>query len=537
MADWKIYAAPPPDPKTVQRTATEIKSEPIALSNGAYRQEHSGIVSFKSRNNSRWYDLHNAFLEVRFVLARGDGTALVPGTGAGVAPGPVPIAAIPADVVTLGANAGWALWQKAELVLGNGDPIDSVDWPGFIHHEYALGRYSADQLESAAENEWVYVEKSRETFGGDSVGIADAAAGAGGFNAALGDYKKILGAATLVNPASHEVIDANRTRFRRYNKTFERKYLRTNNYSLTDNKEVTLYLPLRSVFGYVDALKIPIRGIPIELRLTQNTNWTELVHAAGGGAPASPNPGYRVVVRTASLWIPEVTPSAELDAKLNTAMYSNAAVRYKFENRTAFVSDSYTTAASRNVQWRINTLSARPSVVYVMFQHSRQFNNYDDAEAWGAGIINTSAIVSSQYGIANPGIYSSAGNITRLELRVNSKKYPVEDYQLDFSYTDTNAGRAYHDFLEIFYKDQGEYSNIIDLSTWTLSPIFCFRIDADEELFNKVKTVDLTLNATIVGDGVAADGTHVGSFRILAAVHSDRDLSLRFVDGRAIMST
>lgn len=512
MADWDLYAPPPPDPKTVQRTSTEIKSEPIALSNGAYSQTHSGIIFFRSRNNSRWYDLHNSYLECRFVLARTGGAALDV-----------------ADFITLGANSGWSLFERAELVLGNGDPIDVVDEPGMVHQAYALGRYSADQLHAAAENEWVYVERARETFGGNATAIADTTVA---FTAASGNFRRILGTGVLNNPASHDLSANNRALSRRFNKTFERKYLRTNNYVAGQNKEVTLYLPLRAIFGYVDALKIPLRGIPIELRLLQNRRFRELLHAQNGGAPAA---GYEVVIRSASLWIPEITPSAELDVKLNQAMYTNADVKYKFENRTGFISDPYTSAVTNQIQWRINTLSARPSVVYVMFQHSNQFNVYADAEAPTAAIDNTSTSVNSQYGVANPGIFSTAGNITKLELRVNSKKYPVEDYQLDFS--TESYGRAYHDFLELFYKEQGEHSNIIGRTTWALSPIFAFRIDADEELFNKVKTVDLTLNATVTGTADAADGTHVGSFRILSVVHSDRDLSLRFVDGRAIMNT
>jgi hypothetical protein len=527
MADWNLYAPPPPDSKTVQRTLTEIKSEPIALSDGAYRQTHSGMVFFRSRNNSRWYDLHNSYLECKFVIARAGGLPLVPGTGEQTVVNPAP--AVPGDVITLGANAGWSIFERAELVLGNGDPIDVVDYPGFVHHTYALGRYSADQLRAAAENEWVYVESANETFGGDTTAITDTTAG---FATASGNFSRILGAAVPNDPAGHTLSNGNRIMSRRYNKTFARKFIRTCNYSTTENKEVTLYLPLRAIFGYVSALKIPLRGLPIELRLKQNTNFTELLHAQNGCAPAA---GYAVVIRSASLWVPEVTPSAELDVKLNQAMVTNADVKYKFENRTAFISDPYASAVTNQIQWRINTLSARPSVVYVMFQHSNQFNVYADAQSVVTTITNTSTSESSQYGIANPGIYSTAGNITRLEMRVNSKKYPVEDYQLDFS--SEQYGRAYHDFLELFYKEQGEHSNIIGRTTWALSPIFAFRIDADEELFNKVKTVDLTLNATVNGTADPASGTRVGSFRILAVVHSDRDLSLRFVDGRAIMNT
>jgi hypothetical protein len=523
MADWNIFEPPAPPSATVRRSFTECPSDTINLADATgLRSATGGVITCKTRNNSRWYDLHDSYLEVRFVVA-------IPGTGIA-----------PASIATLGINAGWGIFDRVEVVVGAGNAVDTTDKNlAAIHHTYALSRYSADQLQTAASNEWVYVEKAREVFSGPTTQMdSDAIANW----EERYEYRKILGAAAFVDPTAHTLSDASLLRSKRYNKVFDRKLMRTgSNDAVNGSKEVTLMLPLKAISGFVDQLRVPLRGIPLELKLTRNTSWRQLIHAASGVGG-----NFEVIIRSVSWWLPEVEPDAETEARVNQALYSNQMISYKFENRTGFVSGEYGPAPTTglNIDYRLESLAARPSLIYVMFQHSRQFNDYTDAEAPTVDITMPAAgvLTWSQFGIANPGIYSPIGNIQRLELRANSKRYPDEAYELNtmdtsVALTQDGAMRAYRDFIAATYKDRGEFSNIIDFATWSCSPVFAFKLDTDEDLFDKVKTVDLRIMATITSTNNVADAINPGTFRVLAVVYSDRDLQMRFIDGASIMTT
>lgn len=511
MANWNIYEAPPPEVQTVQRTFTEIQSNEVTLTtNNGYTQSGSQ-VNFITKNNSKWYDLHGAYLEVRFKVARQTNVGLNL-----------------ADVVTLGANSGWSLFSKAELTLGGEDPIDSVDFPGFVHQAYGLANYAPSQLEAAAENEWFYVEKARPAFNSDVTAPVDSDVG----YLALLTRKMIMGAAQPYDATAYALADNNLLAQNKFNPVFQHKYARTCATADGDSREVTLMLPLRTVFGFAQKVRHPLRGIPIQLRLTFEESFASIMHGVNGAANCKP------VVQRASLWIPELIPSAQLSAELDQALYSNASVPYLFENRTTFINTYVDVPNVNGTRYtiKINTLAARPSVVFVSLQNENQFANQNDRAAIATAITYTNgAAAMSQHGIANSGIFSHLLDISQIQLRVNSTKYPDEPYEIISFGSPESYARAYRDFLSVMYKDNFDMANVIDQVSWSLSPTFAFKINIDEELYNKVRTVDLVLDITL--KSAAANATNPGAFRVISVVHSDRDLQYRMVDGRAIMTT
>lgn len=101
--------------------------------------------------------------------------------------------------------------------------------------------------------------------------------------------------------------------------------------------------------------------------------------------------------------------------------------------------------------------------------------------------------------------------------------------------------RAYTDFKKVFFKDHPENSKLIDMATWMMAPVFAFKLDNDAGVFEKSKSVDITLRANLVSDTfdptVNANATGSGFYRAYAIVYSERQLKVQALDGRIVMYT
>lgn len=498
MADWKIFPTSEdyPPPTTAQTVVEEIKSEPVQLGQnvvGAYRQLHNGPIIYRVKNSSAWYNLNEAVVEVRFCLA----TAAAAGLAL-------------TDVVTL-VSGGWHLFSRAELYAGGTELIEAVDYPGVVHNQYAMARYSPSQLAQAADFEFIYPSAVRESLSSDAVVLSVDP---------TNSMKRVLGMAAQVDFTTGTPDAAQCIQTSKFDRSFQRRYDRTAATAAAVSGVVTLMLPLRAVFGFCDNLAHPLRGAPIELRLYKNTDYNTILHSQNGIADMN------TVILTSSLWVPNVQPTAAVEAIVSSEIARGASTKYIFENRNCYISNIYqSSAVAQSIDWRINTVNDKPVAMFVAFQHARQFSNQQDGLAYTTAIVDAAIDrqvgAYSQYNCANGAIFSKLNNIYRVEARVANKSYPVESYNLDFA--DESPMRAYCDFLEIFYKIHPENARMMNYETWRLSPIFAFKFD-DDSIFLKVKAIEIAVRARVLSN-------EAGNFRVVVTLVTEKEFH-RASDGK-----
>lgn len=541
MADWSIFESSPQDIATSETTWTEIRSKVVQLGNN-FQQIHEGQIEISSSNNDAWYLLSDAYLEVRWQIARGSAAPTFPfPTPAG------PPANFDANhtAITL-VNHAWNLFSRAELAFSDNDSVDTVDEPGIVALTHAYAKYSGSRLAEAADNEFFYPEKANRIRGGFTDALN------------VGQATDVLGFANPYDVITTTPDAIGRALYLKKNESFARRFERT-----VSGKIVNVKLPLRTIFGYCDNLTHPIRGIPFSLILDRNQNWSQILHgiATTNDAPLNNNTAdvFKAVILTCSLWVPTVKPSAEVAARIEQQLLSEREImtKYVFENRNGFFSNVFAAAANfQQVEYKVQTSVARPSLILVGFQSELQFTSVRDQFALELALDPAQAEKVSpdpriQHGCANFGLLSSALNdIQRVEVKLNNKQYPVNPYVMTFSELPASSNeswmRAYYDFASLFYKNYGENPKLIDVDTWRNAPIFAFKTDFESGLYDQAKSVDITIRATVLsrakaaaadlvgGNNVALDS---GNFRIWTVVYSDRELNLMAQAGRLVMYT
>jgi hypothetical protein len=518
MADWKIFPTSDdyPPAETAQTIVEEIKSEPVQLgqsTTGSYRQLYGGPIIYRIKNSSAWYNLNEAVVEVRFCLANPDATGMDL-----------------TDVSTL-ISGGFHLFSRAELYAGGTELIEAVDWPGFVHSQYAAARYSPSRLAQAADFEFIYPSAVRESLSSDTQVILDplnipAAGDANVVTPALTSMKRVLGMAAHIDFTTGTAADDQTIETNKFDRSFQRRFDRTKASANGVSQIVTLMLPLRAIFGFCDNLAHPLRGAPVELRLYKNTDYNTIIHSVEGIDEK------QTVILTSSLWVPNVQPIGARAAVIEEEISKKAATTYLFENRNTYISNTYPTGpTAQNIDWRINTVNDKPVAMFVAFQHEAQFTEQADVLELINPIDDSAPLrqvgAYSQYDCSNGGIFSKLNNIYRVEARIANKSYPVESYTLDFA--DESPMRAYCDFLDLFYKVHPENARMMNYETWRQSPIFAFKFD-DDSIFLKVKAIEVGMRARVLSN-------EAGDFRVIATVVTERQF-YRASDGkREIFST
>jgi len=507
MADWELFPEAKPKEGTVQTIMEERKSQPVQLGQnnlGDYKQLHSGPIVFRIENPAAFYNLNDAAVEVRFCLKQAggnDGINLV-------------------DRCAL-ISGGWHLFRRAELYIAGSECLEFVDYPGYSHSLYAAMNYSPSMLEQAADAEFIYPECIRENF--------DSAAQAVAGNTTYVGATRLLGAAAPIEWRNGTVAGANQVIAQaKFNKSFQRRQHRLRAIEDGVSSVVSLMLPLRTIFGVCNNIAKPIRGTPIELRLYKSLEYSTIIHG-----PSAPADDLETVLLTASLWVPQVMPPASVYNTIEQAIKERASAQYVFESRNVYLSNIFpvTGAGGSNVEFKITMTDKKPIALFLAFQNENQFGLQRDLEGIAAAITDVQGAFSvgawSQHGIANGGIFSHLNDVYRIEARLNNKSYPLEGYSHTFANESTS--RAYMDFLRVFYRDSPQDARLIDYKSWCASPMWGFKFD-DDDLFAKVKSLDVTARAFVKSLGPAA-ATSPGQFRMVAILVTE-DSFTRASDGQ-----
>lgn len=516
MADPEIYnlfAAPAPDPATVDYQMFETKTDPAVL--GTTTQTNTGSIRLLTRDIDSWCLPHDAVLRVKFIVNKTAGA----------------LAAI--DNVTL-INGGWNIFKDLQINL-NGKQVDRVDQPGAVQLMRYYGEASNFFDSQTCDNAWFYPEQPNRSMYTLVDGVAP-------------QISKFMG---LANPYDVTGLTASQYTYplsARANESYRKRWLRT-----SESKSVELWLKLSDVSGFCQSIDKVIRGVSLEVILNRETSFEKILQASIDGAqsnisaatPAANNlsgAGCKVVVQEVSLWMPRLVPSQAIASALEAQLAASAQSKYMFDQMTCYQSEEYTaTGGTQQPRWKIVSEAHRPTLALVGFQSATQYNVLNDISLIGdpllVGEAETYANGARSFNTAaNAGLFTRLGDITAIEMRVNQRILPVESYRISFQ--DESCVRAYNDYKKAFAKDSMYADSIMSFDMWRESPIFAFDLSmiGEDGIYQGIKTNDIELRATVIsGTPVGAGQTTVaGNYRILCVLYTEVEMKVDAVNGRLV---
>lgn len=519
MADPEIYnlfAAPAPDPATVDYQMYETKTDPSVL--GDVAQTNQGTIRLLTRDIDSWCLPHDAILRVKFIINKAANAPL-----------------LAEDNVTL-INGGWNLFKDIKINL-NGKQVDYTDQPGVVQLMRYYGESSNHFDTQTCDNAWFYPELPAR---------ADSRLVTGG----TPQISKYMG---LANPYDVSGVLPNADNFPiavRKNESYRKRWNRTRS-----SQAVELWLKLSDVSGYCQSTDKVVRGVSFEVVLTRETSFEKILHANQSASlsslavavpdlavPAVDARGYKVVVQEVSLWMPRLVPSQAVGSALEAQLAASAQTKYMFDQMTTYQSEEYiANGATQQPRWKVVSEAHRPVLALVAFQTATQYNRINDfvalSSALAAAEAETYAVGTRAFNCsANAGLFSRLGDITGVEMRVNQRILPVESYKISF--TDESCVRAYNDYKKAFNKDLMHSDSIMSFDMWRESPIFAFDLSmiGDDQIYQNVKTNDIEIRATVTSGAPAAAGqtTLAGNYRILCVLYTEVEMKVDAVNGRLV---
>lgn len=497
---WEeIFQDTPVDRSTIEDQLVEYiaDEDPLVTGSGPYAQSKS-VYHIKTKDLDQWLNLNKSYLNVRFRVTHAAGAVL-----------------IETDFSTLIAG-GMHLFDRAEI-KANGSLIDYSDKPGYVQLITSLMEMNKDKIDSVAEAEWMHLDDfATVSTGGFTVGAADTVPVADstivGVAAEIKSYAGMAEAQRDLRVAAGTPGAACPNP--RFNRGFYARWYRTHG-EVIPGKEVELAIPLERFLGFARDVDHPLRGIQFELALVKNTNYNEILHTrfpmrtSAGGAAYPATAATETRITKVSWWIPQESPSLEVQAALAKELESNGIYKKYFENMTCQISQPYP-EANTQVDWLIETTSHRPTKIVVGFQRNLQYNAQEDTEPLSA----------------NGGTFSVLGDITTVEVRINNKVVPKERYDISFLDAAPRYMRAYVDFLKASGKYNTDEGSAVSYEGYKrLYPLFVFDLSAMDDLYSGIKQNDIRVRATVNGAGS-------GGYRAVALVVSERQMDLQPINGR-----
>jgi hypothetical protein len=231
-------------------------------------------------------------------------------------------------------------------------------------------------------------------------------------------------------------------------------------------KRVRVLIPLERIFGFLSDYSPCMRGLEHRFEFIKQS---KIKHAILCDADASAA-NLTIIFDEMSVWLPKLLPSPAAEQYFLSQIKSNSSTMISYDSWNGYRAQQ--PAGSPQLNWQIDSTSKRPKYVFISFQVARRLNTAGPND--------------------NPGVMDNL-LVQEIELRVNSKRFPLEQYRLDF--TAANAGksdsyaRAFKDWLRINGKDMElDNGSIVSYFDYANTyPIFAFDISNDHSLFENVQ--------------------------------------------------
>ncbi len=222
-------------------------------------------------------------------------------------------------------------------------------------------------------------------------------------------------------------------------------------------------IKLSSIFPFLKTYDKVIRGCEIRVELEKNNNVREVVYNNIGNPPA-------FSIREASMWIPELVGSDEVEGSLLDDIVSKKRAVISYENHEVY---RQLNPPQSNVTYVLDSLSEVPIFVYVGLQLRSRLES------------DTTAISAAD---RNPSIYDNL-NLVRAECKVNGRSYPKLPYQVSFENPTSSSTDEYTRLFLEFYRtmmkeDEFDNGSALEYTSQFKNkyPIITFNLEREEEI-------------------------------------------------------
>ena len=247
-----------------------------------------------------------------------------------------------------------------------------------------------------------------------------------------------------------------------YNDGYAKRYVRTN------GKNFTAWVPLSAIFGFCSVNRV----------ITNNTFIVELTRSAQRDHILSSTGEGKVSVGKVSIWMPNILPKSVVDLSLKSAFADGLTSDYVFPQMQSYSFTATSAGVGASVDnLRVATSSEKVLYCFVILRN-------------GARTIANSVAQTSD-------------TLTTLELRLNGRAYPQQNYVSLAGDSDDKA-RGYSDVLRYMSKGYDFASGTpMSYDEWTRTTIYAFDMTSQPESFAGAPAT-IELRATSGGAGLAS---------------------------------
>lgn len=456
----------------------------------------------KTKDPEKWLIPSMSTIRVRFCLTDRAGTQALPG----------------GEITTLIAG-GAHLFDQVRLVIDN-NQVELVQKPGYAHLIEHLLTSSVDQLESAGESEWLYLDNGKWATGPyvPSATTVDATIGTEATDGTDAEVNEEWGIADLKKmlfaPGVAEVgVGGDNPQ---YNSGFAMRWLRTR-----AGRDVELAFPAGRLFSFFADIRSAFRGVQFELEFNKNTRYNEILHGMGtrvvDGADVPASALAAVLIKKIDWIVPTYIPNTLVLEKVQRELMSGERVRKVFHSSTCYdITRTSSGAGDLDVDWRVQSTGKKITRVVVAFQRQAQYAQQNDP-----------AFTPTTKTHSNGGVFSYLEDINNIELRFGNTILPRERYtRMSFSDAEPNYARNYVDFVNTGNRWLSDEGSLVSYDSYkNLYPLFSFDLSQMDLTKANTTSEDLRIVATV---NVAGAET----IRILAVVQYEYNVDMWGVDGR-----
>jgi hypothetical protein len=214
-----------------------------------------------------------------------------------------------------------------------------------------------------------------------------------------------------------------------------------------DNQIFCKFIPLKRLFRFCKEIDKVLKG---EIRIVLEKNHLKnTLHATADGI-------YAYDILDLSLFIPEVEPSLDVLTTLEAQLSASQPTIYGWNPVQCFRSESENATSGT---WRIVNSQHKVNAVYIAFSKVSRDNTF----------LRTNMIFDHNH-------------LDSIQLRVNGKAYPFEEYRCNFAADQLDYSRVYSAFLAAGFKNQDDQGTCVSFKDFaTLYPIIAFDLTKQEE--------------------------------------------------------
>ncbi|DAC81746.1 TPA_asm: hexon [Trichoplax MELD virus] len=388
------------------------------------------------------------------------------------------------DAVTL-VNNGLSLFRSAQYQINNHTVEEINDWLPYASTILNLVMYSDDYSRSIATNMLWY----RDTATGKP-------------NMTEFDMTEsfpVSIASDVVTVKAKQIRDMKLVTNPQYNRGFHARQLLT-----TGDKQISLLIPLSSIFGFCKDVDTVFRGVKHTLQLDRAATANYILK------DSNIDDG-KFKISHVSMWMPKVTPSLEVASQLEAKLVSGHISNLYFEQVKVYMTQY--AANQTSPTWRITTQPGTelPRHIFIVFQSTERENNQT----------------------MNNMIFDNA-DVRRISARINSIQYPEREIECNFHPSNRNYSRPYMMFMEAVHKYQDtDTGSQLSAEDWAnLYPIFHFDVSKHNERL-KNSPADIEVKWTL-GKNFKSINNNSNDvpYYVYAVVLTDRYLQLHGLGGR-----